>query len=326
MSDTDILHHRASSSRGIRSELKTDRILGSVMALALGDAFGAPHEGGLLERATWSMVGKRNGTRRWTDDTQMTLDVIDSLVTCGKVDQDDLAHRFAEAYRWSRGYGPGAAAVLKRIREGQSWKQASRSVYPDGSFGNGGAMRAPAVGLFLATAGEEEIVRAARDSAAVTHAHPLGQEGAVLIALTTALVYDDASSPEIMERLVRRAASPPFLDRLHAARTWLQSGSFIPPETVAVELGNGIAACESCVTAIYVALRLRAGSFLGLLDYAIRLGGDVDTIAAMAGAIWGAARGIAELPESLLDQVEQADRLRAAAFSLARAAGHRLPR
>ena len=85
----------------------------------------------------------------------------------------------------TRGYGPGAGKLLKRIRRGQSWESARRSVYPDGSFGNGGAMRAPAVGLFFATDNEEKLVKAAYETAAVTDAHPLGLEGAVLIALAT---------------------------------------------------------------------------------------------------------------------------------------------
>ncbi len=165
--------------------LKTDRIVGSVLALALGDAFGAPYEGGILERAVWALIGRRHGKRRWTDDTQMTVDVIESLVACRRVDQNDLARRFSQSYRWSRGYGPSTARVLKRIRRGQPWDAASRSIYRNGSFGNGGAMRAPAIGLFFATENEDKLIDAACASAAVTHAHPLGREGAVLIALAT---------------------------------------------------------------------------------------------------------------------------------------------
>lgn len=303
--------------------MKTDRIIGSVLALALGDAFGAPYEGGILERAAWAIVGKRNGKRRWTDDTQMTIDVIESLIVCGRVDQNDLAHRFAKSYRWSRGYGPGAAKVLKRIRRGQPWEAASCSVFRNGSFGNGGAMRAPAVGLFFATDKEDELVRAALTSAAVTHAHPFGCEGAVLIALATALAYNDTSSPEIIERLCQRAKSPHFLKRLHTASAWLQTGNNIAPRTVAAELGNGIAASKSCVTAVYMALTFRNSSFNELLEFAIRLRGDVDTIAAMACAIWGAVRGLDALPQAQLEQLEQYDRLLAVARSLAEAANNR---
>ncbi|MFC1512369.1 ADP-ribosylglycohydrolase family protein [Candidatus Latescibacterota bacterium] len=304
--------------------MKPDRIIGSVLALALGDAFGAPYEGGILERAVWALISKRNGKRRWTDDTQMTIDVIESLVACGRVDQNDLAHRFAESYRWSRGYGPGAARMLKRIRRGQPWEAASRSVHRDGSFGNGGAMRSPVVGLFFASDNEDELIKASRTSAAVTHAHPLGREGAVLIALATALAYNDTSSPDIIERLCQCAETPEFLSRLHKARELLRSGSNVAPQTVAAELGNGIAAVESCVTAVYIALAFRNCSFNELLEYAIRIRGDVDTIASMACAIWGAANGLKALPQARLEQLEQCDRLKAAAQSLAEAISNRM--
>ena len=56
------------------------------------------------------------------------------------------------------------------------------------------------------------------------------------------------------------------------------------PRETRRRLGNGIQALESCVTALYVALALRERTYEELLAYALALGGDVDTIAAMAGA------------------------------------------
>jgi ADP-ribosylglycohydrolase len=144
---------------------------GCVLGLALGDALGAPHEGGTLERLLWRLIGRTKlGEMRWTDDTQMTLDVAESLAKQGTVDPDDLASRFAASYRWSRGYGPTTSKVLKRVAKGGHWQQASRSVYRDGSFGNGAAMRAPVIGLFYANR-NLELDDAARRSAIVTHAH-----------------------------------------------------------------------------------------------------------------------------------------------------------
>ncbi|RWX46811.1 ADP-ribosylglycohydrolase, partial [Candidatus Electrothrix communis] len=66
-----------------------DRICGAVLASALGDAFGAPYEGGVPERLIWGVLGRRHGKRRWTDDTQMSVDVIESLLACEKVEQND---------------------------------------------------------------------------------------------------------------------------------------------------------------------------------------------------------------------------------------------
>ena len=44
------------------------------------DRIGAGHEGGFVERLLWRIIGRtRRGERRWTDDTQMSLDVAESL-------------------------------------------------------------------------------------------------------------------------------------------------------------------------------------------------------------------------------------------------------
>lgn len=107
--------------------MKTDRIIGSMLALALGDAFGAPHEGGILERAVWTLVGKRKGKRRWTDDTQMTVDVMESLIACGHVDQNDLAGRFAQSYRWSRGLDPAPREWLEQLEQCDRLQALARS-------------------------------------------------------------------------------------------------------------------------------------------------------------------------------------------------------
>lgn len=281
-----------------------DRVTGSILGLALGDAFGAPHEGGPLERLVWRLIGRTNGKRRWTDDTQMSIDVMESLIARGRIDQDDLARRLAASYRWSRGYGRGAARLLEMVRRGRDWRRANTATFPNGSYGNGGAMRAPAVGLFHAFLEEDQIVRAADASAEVTHAHPLGREGAVLIALATALALRDTESTALLKRLEARATET-YATRLRCAREWLETASTPEPRTVVAQLGNGIAATESVVTAIYMALRHREAGFEELVADVVRLGGDVDTIAAMAGAIWGAMRGHEALPASWLAQLER---------------------
>lgn len=293
----------------MRSDHNTCRVTGAILGLALGDAFGAPYEGGVLERVLWRVIGTRKGKRRWTDDTQMSIAIMRSLMACGGIDQNDLAARFAASYRWSRGYGPGAARVLKRIGRGEAWESASRAVYPEGSYGNGGAMRSPAVGLFFVRQGLDAVSGAAEAAAAVTHAHPLAKEGAVLIALATALAFKGVGPPEIMMQLLRRVPSGAHSKRLRLAAAWLSGGDDVHPRDAAARLGNGMAAVASCTTAVYAAMRFMAGGFDDLLGYVIQLGGDVDTISAMAGAIWGAARGLVALPEEKLDLLDDRDAL-----------------
>ncbi len=286
-----------------------DRFQGSILGLALGDSLGAPFEGGPLERMVWKVLGKtRTGKARWTDDTQMAIDLCESLVASGGVNQEDLALRFAHGYRWSRGYGPAAAKLLKRIRYGRDWREASRSVYRDGSYGNGGAMRAPAVGLYYSSA-PDLIPTAARQTAEITHAHPLGQEGAVLIAAATATGTTTDSKQAILDGVIEHCRDATFRNKLATAGSWLARDERPSPQEVAKILGNGISAPESCVTAIYLALHFLHQPFDQLLAAAIAGKGDTDTIGAMAGAIWGAVNGATALPEAELARLEQRERL-----------------
>ncbi len=289
---------------------------GCLLGLALGDALGAPHEGGAFERFLWRMIGTtRQGEIRWTDDTQMSLDLGESLVARGFLDADDIARRFAASYRWSRGYGPGAAKQLKMIGRGMDWRQANRAVFPEGSFGNGGAMRVPLLGLLYANK-LDEAVNAARLTANITHAHPLGIEGAVLVAKTTALAACGSTPNEVLQDIKSNCLLEPFLSRLSIAARWLQSTEETTPASVAKQLGNGIAASESCVTAIYLALRFLEQPFERMLAFIAACRGDVDTIGAMAGGIWGAVNGVSQLPADKIARLEQTRRLKELAAAL----------
>ena len=71
----------------------------------------------------------------------------------------------------------------------------------------------------------------------------------------------------------------------------------------------GITATTSCVTSLYLAARFLDRSIDALIGFASDAGGDVDTVCAMAGALWGARNGFAALPGHLVARLEGAARL-----------------
>jgi ADP-ribosylglycohydrolase len=87
-------------------------------------------------------------------------------------------------------------------------------------------------------------------------------------------------------------------------------------------LGNGIAAVDSCVTAAYIALRFLDDSFQNMCRFIANCRGDVDSIGAMAGGIWGAANGVTRLPQGTLDILEQRDRIVTVANALHKCSVH----
>ena len=97
-------------------------------------------------------------------------------------------------------HGPGAAKILKSMKLGKSWETASRQVFPDGSFGNGAAMRSAVVGNYFSNDSDDEIVKAAEAVAVITHPHPLGVEGAKVITLSSAWLLKDRESLVIFRK------------------------------------------------------------------------------------------------------------------------------
>jgi ADP-ribosylglycohydrolase len=72
------------------------------------------------------------------------------------------------------------------------------------------------------------------------------------------------------------------------------------------------------VTAVYLGLRHLREPFLELQAFVAHCGGDVDTIGALSGALWGAANGMSRLPEPSLNRLEDRDRIHDLALALHR--------
>ncbi|MFT5685075.1 MAG: poly(ADP-ribose) glycohydrolase ARH3, partial [Myxococcota bacterium] len=250
--------------------LTLNQYRGCLLGLATGDALGAPFEGGVPERLAWRAIGRCAEGQRWSDDTQMSIDLAESFLANRGIDQDALVRRFATSYHWSRGYGPGAARLLKRVAKGMPWQEATRSVYPDGSFGNGGAMRAPVLALLLP---DDDDARddAARRAAEVTHAHPLGIDGAIVLAAATSGFLRRHGDATILADVSSRCTTA-LSEKLDLIGGLLAVGVEGPDEVVDT-LGNGITALTSCATALYVALRFRTVAFDTMLRFVIDCGG-----------------------------------------------------
>ncbi len=285
-----------------------DRFHGCLLGLAVGDALGGYVEGWDAEAirrrydSPQDLIDHPPANELWyTDDTQMTLGVAETLIKCSEIENEELCRRFVANYVPHRGYGHGARMVLDAMEEGEDHEFLAETYFPGGSFGNGAAMRVAPVGLMFRHQ-SDELWEQARRSALPTHRHPLGIEGAQLLALAVSLASLATEDPAQFERvkfcetLTHRATFAEYsgpLRRVAALTNVEDLGLF----------GNGIAAPDSVVTAI-ACFVLTPDSYVQTIGNAILLGGDTDTIAAMAGAISGAYLGRSVIPPHLFKALE----------------------
>ena len=131
----------------------------------------------------------------------------------------------------------------------------------------------------------------------------------MLVAQATALAQRETDPCRLFDGAASSCELEPFVARAAIARSWLRSDASPAASEVARSLGNGIAAAESCVTAVYLAAWFLRRPFAELMEFVRAVRGDVDTIGAMAGAVWGAANGAMALPAAALARLEQREAL-----------------
>ena len=300
--------------------------MGALIGCAVGDALGAPIEGrsrqeiasveGLTDRYR-PLPRRKAGSRahyplgQYTDDTQLTVAIARSLVARGTVDGADIAREFATLWRTGEivGAGPVADRAVKRLIEGVQWQDAA--VLDDLPL-NGAAMRIAPVALWNC----DRLHRLADDVATasvVTHRHPVAIDAAMAVA--TAVAHAATScvieTPPFLDAMGASVQNPGFAGHIEELGDWLGSSELAALEAIADTgqrpgaHGFGIPAlAEPTVLASLYAFLRSPGDYVATIDCALRIGGDVDTIAAIAGAMSGAHNGVGAIPGHLVRGVK----------------------
>lgn len=282
------------------------RVRLSFEGLSVGDAFGdtfftadSVNEERIAER--------RAAAPPWffSDDSAMARNVARCLDLFGFIEQDWLAHSFADAYQCDprRGYGGTAQQILRSISGGEPWATAAQKVFGGvGSCGNGGAMRSAPVGAYFSH-DIPALIENARRSAAVTHAHPEGQAGAIAVALAAAWIIRE--SP---------VGNKPRPDLIHHVSTHLTEGETAAgirkaltfpfecdPLTPARILGCGykVTAQDTVPFCLWCVAR-HPTSYVDALWTTIRGGGDCDTTCAIVGGLVSLGSGMSGIPSEWL--------------------------
>ncbi|NLV16703.1 MAG: ADP-ribosylglycohydrolase [Syntrophomonadaceae bacterium] len=200
-----------------------------------------------------------------TDDSIMTIAIAGAILAC----ESDWERLGQQAVKYMQGIGRkypncGFGGMFRH------WVF-SGAPQPYGSFGNGAAMRVSPCGFIAQT--EEEAILLSRRVTEVTHNHEEGLKGAEATVVAIFMAREGATKKEIRRRIGRDYYKLDFtLDDIRDTYEFN-------------------ATCQETVPQAIVAF-LESRSFEDAVRSAISIGGDSDTIAAIAGAIAEAYYGV----------------------------------
>lgn len=225
----------------------------------IGDIVGSSHEFGEdVETKDFPLFDEDSS---FTDDTVMTVAVAEALLESGKNASCEEIKNEVELsmQKWGRKYpnaGYGGSFIC--------WLN-QKIPKPYGSYGNGSAMRVSAAGwLYDSLERTREVVRA---TAEVTHNHPEGIKGAEAVASAIFLARNGISKEQIKKYIENE-----FQYNLNRSIEEIKPVYFF----------NEI--CQETVPEAIICF-LESKNFEDAIRTAVYLGGDTDTLAAIAGSI-----------------------------------------
>lgn len=301
-----------------------DRIAGGLYGVAYGDAMGMPGElwsrRKLLDHFGWitEFLPGPDGhfvvdgfvAGQVTDDTQQTEVLARVIIDAdGRVDADLYARRLVE---WAdrigategNFLGPSSARALQGIRDG-------RPLEETGATGdtNGAAMRIVPVGLAVAlTDGVDRLVDQVVEACRPTHYTDVAISGACLVAGAVSAAVDAAAVVDLIEPALAAAARGAGIGNtvmgasvvrraelgVDIARRHGDDNEFL--QELYDVVGATVATTEAAPAALALAVYAE-GDPARCARLSANLGGDTDTIGAMATGICGAFAGAGAIPD-----------------------------
>lgn len=290
------------------------RARGSMAGLAIGDAIGRPVEG-LSAAQIQQQHGHITGYLQWppagSDDTEYALLTAKTLQRAGlTATSDDFADSWVEyvlpQHEGFSGGGFSEMAAIDNLRRGVRPPLSGDHIH---AWSDGLAMRVAPIGI----AADGDVATAARlaeADGAVSHAAE-GIIGGVAVAVAVTAAMTGATAADAYEQALQAIPADSWTARN------LQKGRQLVAEisdhdTLAVALNEALASTDyywedlgpEAVALAMAATLVGGASFTDAVLFAVNLGRDADTIAAIAGCITGTITGIDGIPNGWVEALE----------------------
>ena len=282
-----------------------------LLGTAIGDALGVPFETMLLNNKDlldWDGVtycGSKHHKLepgQYSDDTQMSIIVAESLISNSGFNPDDLAQRYLAWIKsgLARGFGKTTLLAMQNLESGKHWT--SSGVI--GSYGNGTAMRAAPFGVYFRN-DLRALVSIVKTDSSITHVSEDAEAGAIAIALAAAYAVNQ-DTDDLLEKICEQLPNSKVKNTIYSLGSLISSDCITAEQSLRV-LGTRANVRETVPAALYCFLKF--DNYIDAVRAAIRAGGDTDTTAAIVGALFGAKNGIKGIDKQFYSSIEDFDKL-----------------
>jgi len=300
--------------------------LNGIMGVVVGDALGCPVQFESREEvARHPVTGMRGyGTFNlpegsWTDDSSLTIALLESIRRAGKIDLDDIMGNFMKwlydgeftPYGQSYDIGRGTMQAINRYRKNRKAKKCGGD--EEWNNGNGSLMRIMPACLYctvMETSGmysDRDAIESIHSVGSLTHAHIRSNIacGLYFFMVKRILLGDGSLQERMQEGLSQGYAfyesyladkeNLHYYDRLKA----LDDFKSLPADKIK-STGYVVDALEAAVWSL-----ITTDSFDQTLLKAVNLGDDTDTVGAIAGGLAGLYYGYDSIPEEWLSAIKR---------------------
>lgn len=294
-----------------------DKLVGSFVGLAVGDAVGASVE--FKSRGTFPLVTDMNGggpfglpVGCWTDDTIMAICLAESLLFDPSLDKHDLLDRFCKWYKEGYNSPTGRCfdigmTTCNALEEYMSSGSVINNNYAS-SAGNGSIMRLAPVAI--AHHGDPEVAAAlSAVQSETTHASELATGCCELLSDILTTLYKSQDKQDIYKIKIQEYWDP-------EVKKILDTNLKIKPEKEIRSTGYSVHTLEASVWCF-----LTTENFEQAVLKATNLGDDTDTVAAVTGQIAGAYYGESGIPGHWIEKLYDYERIKKLATELSQAGG-----
>ena len=292
-----------------------NKILGGIFGLAVADAEGVPVEFQSRESLRNNPVTdmKGYGTHNqppgtWSDDTSLTLCLLDSLTNEG-IDYADIMQRFllwldkGEYTAHGKVFDVGIATrkAIHRYRKGTEPLQCGGTSEQDN--GNGSLMRILPLAFYCKSTKGESFMDIIHNVSSLTHAHKRSHIACGVYLIIARSLLEESDLKSTISSSLKKAEEfygnkKEYAEDLkHYGRLFKKDFSELPEKKIKSS-GYVVDTLEAALWCLF-----NTSNYKDCVLRAVNLGEDTDTVAAVAGGLAGMFYGVEGIPKEWLDQL-----------------------